>query len=76
MSFAGEDSHCSSVVVENLKKTVEHKSEGQPKVTRLKLPTADLVIVLLNFQHIPHFSIKRNDDQRVLQIIHGESFIR
>lgn len=27
MSFMGEDSHCSSVVVENLKKTVKHNSE-------------------------------------------------
>lgn len=34
ISFAGEDSHCSSVVVENLKKTVKYKSERQPKVMK------------------------------------------
>lgn len=46
--FAAEDSHCSSVVVENLKKTVKYKSDRQPKVTRLKLPIVDQIIGLLN----------------------------
>lgn len=50
MSLVGEDSHCSSVVVENLKKTVKYKSERQPKVMKLKLLTANQVTLLY---HLP-----------------------
>lgn len=55
ISFAGEDSHCSSVVVENLKKTVKYKSERQPKVMKQKLLCANQVT-------LPPYQLKFNSE--------------